>query len=102
VQEEAAAIAAQVAGLKDAGSEDVLEAKRRVAEASAELDTARMCAAAACCSQFACCQNFRVPADCPAARGSMCARCVKACEVLCMQECRHLVAWRSGTWLLCQ
>jgi hypothetical protein len=36
-----------VAGLKDAGSEDVLEAKRRVAEASAELDASRTCAAAA-------------------------------------------------------
>jgi hypothetical protein len=50
LQEEAAHIAAQVAGMKDAGSEDVLEAKRCVAEKSAEHDATRMCAAAAASS----------------------------------------------------
>ena len=52
MQEEAARIAAQVAGMSGAGSEDVLEAKRLVAQKSAELDAAHTCvesAAASCC-----------------------------------------------------
>jgi hypothetical protein len=85
-----------VAGLKDAGSEDVLEAKRRVAEASAELDAARTCAAAALlfANLFAklvaniWLSKMRPPAVHPA-----------ACGVMRIQKnATALVARRHGTW----
>lgn len=87
-----------MAGLKDAGSEDVLEAKRRVAEASAELDATRTCAAAALlfASLFAniqpaknethCC-TMRPPAVHPA-----------ACGVMCNQNCSGSGRSGCGTW----
>ena len=54
LQEEAAHIAAQVAGMKDAGAEDVRKAKRYVEGKKAEQKATRMCvttAASCCCSQ---------------------------------------------------
>lgn len=56
MQEEAARIAAQVAGISGAGSEDVLEAKRLVAQKSAELDAVHTCVprCLAACYRLAC------------------------------------------------
>ena len=83
-----------MAGLKDAGSEDVLEAKRRVADASAELDATRTCAAAALLftSLVVNIQPVKDETHCCTMRPPA------ACGVMCNQNCSG--SGRSRVWHL--